>query len=45
VAYVTGDDPESLCLRLNSQGEDGRAPAEPPAELPLPRPVPDRPGP
>jgi outer membrane protein len=45
VAYVTGDDPERLCLRLNSQGEDGRAPAGPPAELPMPRPVPDRPRP
>jgi outer membrane protein len=45
LAYVMGADPESLCLRLNRPGEDGRAPAEPRAELPMPRSIPDRPRP
>jgi outer membrane protein len=40
LAYVKGDDPKSLCLRLNRQGEDGRSPAEPPGELPIPRSIP-----
>jgi outer membrane protein len=45
LAYVIGDDPEGLCLPLTRPGEDGPASAEPPAGLPLPRPIPDRPAP
>jgi outer membrane protein TolC len=45
LAYAIGDDPEGLCQPLTRPGEDGRAPAEPPAELPMPRPIQDRPGP
>jgi outer membrane protein TolC len=46
LAYVLGDNPESLSRRLNCRGDDGGAPAEPPAEpLPMPRPIPDRPAP
>jgi outer membrane protein len=43
LAYVLGDDPKNLDLRLNCQGENGRARAEPPAVLPMPRSIPDRP--
>jgi outer membrane protein TolC len=45
VAYVTGDDPGSLCRPPTPPGEDGRAPDEPSFELPMPRSIPDRPGP
>ena len=45
VAYVMGDDPANPRLPLTRPGEDCRAPAEPPAELGMPRPVPDRPAP
>jgi outer membrane protein TolC len=45
LAYVMGDDLESLCLPLPRPGQDGRTPAEPEAELPMPRSIPDRPTP
>jgi outer membrane protein TolC len=41
VAYVTGDDPESLCLPPTRPDKHGRAPTE----LPMPRSIPDRPTP
>jgi outer membrane protein len=38
VAYVRGDEPESLYLQLSGPGADGRAPAKPPTEVPpMPR--------
>jgi outer membrane protein TolC len=38
VAYVRGDESESLYLQLSGTGADGQTPAKPPAELPpLPR--------
>jgi outer membrane protein len=45
LAYVMGDDLERLGLPRTCPGEDGRAPAEPPARLPLPRPTPGQPTP
>jgi outer membrane protein len=45
LAYVTGDDPNALWQRLTCPDADGGPPNEPPAELPMPRPVPDRPTP
>ena len=45
LAYVLGDDQETLCVRLTSPGEDGPVPAAPPAELPTPRAIPPRPVP
>jgi len=45
LAYVTGGDPERLGLPRTCPGEDGRAPAEPPAQLPMPRSIGDRPTP
>jgi TolC family type I secretion outer membrane protein len=43
LAYAVGDNPETLSLSLTRPDEDGRAPADPPAKLPMPRPIPDRP--
>ena len=45
LAYVLGDDPDGLSLALTGPGEDGQAPAEPPAVLPMPRLVPPGPAP
>jgi outer membrane protein TolC len=45
LAYVTGADPNSLCLPLTRPGEAGRVPAGPQADLPTPRLIPDRPMP
>jgi outer membrane protein len=45
VAYVRGDDLESLYAQLNRPGDEGQAPAQPPAGLPpMPRAIPPRPG-
>jgi outer membrane protein len=41
LAYVLGEDPEGLCLPPAGPGQEGK----PPAELPEPRPVQDRPKP
>jgi outer membrane protein len=41
LAYVLGEDPESLCLPPAGPGQEGK----PPAELPAPRPAQDRPKP
>jgi TolC family type I secretion outer membrane protein len=45
LAYVMGDDPESLGLLRTRPGQDCRAPAEPQAELPMSRSISDRPTP
>jgi TolC family type I secretion outer membrane protein len=42
LAYVIGNDPEGLGLPLTGPGADCQTPTEPPGELPMPRPVPDR---
>jgi outer membrane protein TolC len=43
LAYVMGDDAEALCLPLTRPEKDGQSGAEPPAELPAPRPLPELP--
>ncbi len=43
LAFVMGDDPGGLCVPLNGADREGEAPAEPPARLPMPRPVPANP--
>jgi outer membrane protein TolC len=39
LAYAMGEDPGGLCVPLTGPEQEGEAPAEPPATLPMPRPL------
>jgi outer membrane protein len=45
LAYVLGDDQETLCSGLTQHDEDNRIPLAPPSEVPMPRAIPPRPAP
>jgi hypothetical protein len=40
LAWVMGDPPGGLCMLEDMPARESEAPAEPPARLPMPRPVP-----
>ena len=40
LAYVLGDDQETLCSGLTQHDEDNRIPLAPPTEVPMPRAIP-----